>query len=204
MRVTGVTREGKRRLRITVDEDYSFVLPEREAIGYDLDRVDQEIPEEVWADLRGRLRLLALERSGRLLQGGDYSVRRLSQKLLGAGIPQDIAQGVVGELLDAHYLDDERMAQTYVRLHLQDRSVSRIRMDLQKKGISAEVADAALAEFEGEQEEAQQDQILRLLRKRHYSADLPYEERSKIMAFLCRRGYGMGQIRRAMEEMDGE
>ena len=111
-------------------------------------------------------------------------------------------EDAVDKLHRAGYLDDRRYARSYVRSHLQDRSRLRITRDLTERGISGTDIEEAFAEVGREEdiEEAQKEQVLRLLRKRGFDPDrATYEERQKTMAFLHRKGYPADLIRRAAE-----
>ena len=49
-------------------------------------------------------------------------------------------------------------------------------------------------------EDVEQEQIRKLLVKKHYDKDMEFKDKQKIMAFLLRRGYSMDSVRRAMDE----
>lgn len=144
-----------------------------------------------------------MQRCGTLLGARDYSSRRLKEKLEDAGYPPSIIAECLEKLMEAHYLDDRRYAQAYVRAHLQDRSLLRIRRGLMERGIEEEYIEEALEAVgaETDPEEAQLGQIRRYLQKRCYDpVQADYAHRQKAMAALHRRGYAPELIRRAMEE----
>ena len=195
-------RGGALRVRVTPEEGEAFVISGRRASGLGL-RPGDELAPETYAEIMQSLRTACLQRCGTLLGSRDYPVHRLRTKLQDAGYPSSIIEDCIGKLREAHYLDDARYAQTYLRSHLADRSLLRIRHDLMERGISEELIERAVAEIseETDPEEAQLDQIRRLLQKRGYDpAEADYAARQKIMAFLQRKGYGTGLIRRAMAE----
>lgn len=148
------------------------------------------------------LRKDALQRCGALLASRDYSEKKLREKLGGDGYPADVIDGVIQELKDAHYVDDARIAGQYVRLHLTDRSMERIRQDLYRMGIDGETASDALREAgqENDLESAQEMQIRALLRKRRYPGeDADPGTKQKTMAFLYRKGYPADLIRHVLD-----
>lgn len=63
-------------------------------------------------------------------------------------------------------MDDLRYAEVYVRLHQAKKSRQRLTMDLFGKGIHRELIEQALEE---EYVSKEDDKILEILRKRHYS-----------------------------------
>jgi len=205
--IDGKASHGRRRgvtlrVRVTPEEGEAFVISVRRASGLGL-RPGDELPPDTYAEIMQSLRSACMQRCGTLLGSRDYPVHRLRTKLQDAGYPSSIIEDCIEKLQEAHYLDDARYAQTYLRSHLADRSLLRIRHDLLERGISEELIERAVTEIaeETDPEEAQLGQIRRLLQKRGYDpADADYAARQKIMAFLQRKGYGINLIRRAMEK----
>ncbi len=98
-----------------------------------------------------------------------------------------------------------RFAESYLQSHAGSRSRLRLRMDLLNKGISSDLADEILAEWEEENGsrifEEEVGQIRELLRKRHYdSAAANWQETQKTKAFLMRKGYSSEVIRAALRD----
>lgn len=192
------------RLRVTMQDGESFTIPERQALRLGLESgagMTQDVYEEIFSELRSS----CMRRCGALLGNRDYTVKRLRTKLEEAGFPPLIIEECIGKLIDAHYLDDRRYAQTYVRSHLSDRSRFRITQDLMGRGIAEYVIEEvfAAAGEETDPEEAQFRQIRHLLKKRGFvSVSSSFEMRQKTMAYLHRKGYEPDLIRRAMECRD--
>lgn len=163
----------------------------------------REINEEILEQAREQMRRNCLARSGSILQNRDYSRKRLGDKLRGYGYPSGLVDETLDSLQDAGYLDDERLAQTYVRYHLEDRSLRRIRTDLERRGISSDVIDAAVEkvrdEMTGGFDTAEEEQIRRLLQKRHFDAETAdWNEKQKAGAYLYRKGYSIQTIERIL------
>lgn len=192
------------RLRVTMQDGESFTIPERQALRLGLESgagMTQDVYEEILSELRSS----CMRRCGALLGNRDYTVKRLRTKLEEAGFPPLIIEECIGKLIDAHYLDDRRYAQSYVRSHLSDRSRFRITQDLMGRGIAEYVIEEAFAVAgeETDPEEAQFRQIRHLLKKRGFSSvSSSFEMRQKTMAYLHRKGYESDLIRRAMECRD--
>lgn len=186
------------RVRVTMEDGDSFVISSPDASRLGLEE-GGELAEEIYAGLFESLRTACMRKCGRLLGSRDYSVKRLREKLCDAGFPAAVIDEAVEKLERAGYLNDIRFAQSYVRSHMRDRSRLRIMRDLAGKGISETVIEDALAAVGEEEniEDAQREQVIRLLKKRGFdneSAD--YKERQKTMAFLRRKGYPTELIRR--------
>ncbi len=195
-------RGGALRVRVTPEEGEAFVISGRRASRLGL-RPGDELAQETYAEIMQSLRSACLQRCGTLLGSRDYPVHRLRTKLQDAGYPPSIIEDCIEKLQEAHYLDDARYAQTYLRSHLADRSLLRIRHDLMERGIPEEEIERAVEEIseETDPEEVQLARIRRLLQKRGYDpAQTDYTARQKTVAFLRRKGYGMELIRRAMAE----
>jgi regulatory protein len=175
--------------------------------------MNRKKPEEVTDP--EELRSMVLRKCGELLKSQDYSEQRLRMKLRTAGFPEDTVTMAVEAMKDAHYIDDRRYAENYVKYHLRDRSRRRIEQDLQERGIAEDIIEEAFqAVTENAVEktdtengvsaadEAEIEQICKLLRKKQFDlAAAGWEERQKIMAFLYRKGYTQENIRRGMESL---
>lgn len=188
------------RVRVTPEEGESFVISGRRASRLGL-KAGGELSSGVYAEIMKTLRSSCMQRCGTLLGSRDYPELRLRTKLQEAGYPPSIIEECIGKLTEAHYLDDRRYAQVYVRSHLNDRSRLRIRHDLTERGIAEQLIDEAFEEIaeEMDPDEAQIAQILRILQKRHFDLEqADYALKQKTMAFLHRKGYEPELIRRAM------
>ena len=201
MLITAMTKAGRTKTRITIDEDLSMVLSDRVISIYDFHE-NKEIPEEILENLLAQLRQDAVRKCGDLLSRSDYSEKGLRDKLLQAGYPDIVADETIHRMKEAHYVDDRRMAESYIRYHAKDRSLLRIRMDLQKRGIREDLIRELIEEAEetmGEEIRGlEQEQIRAYMRRKHYdpeAADLA--ARQKMTAFLLRKGYTQEAVRRA-------
>ena len=199
MIITSRIPKGKTRCTITTDGGESFTVSVRDARLYGLEE-GAEISASVLSLIREQLRKEILRESGSLLGGRDYTEKRLTEKLLERDYPEDLVQEAVQSLKEARYLDDRRFAEQYLSAHLSDRSIARIRQDLAQRGVDNKLIDEAVSACSVEEiQEEELAQIRQLLKKRHYdpeSAD--YAEQQKTAAFLYRRGFDAGLIRKAM------
>ncbi len=199
MIITSRIPKGKTRCTIMTDGGESFTVSVRDARLYGLEE-GAEISASVLSLIREQLRKEILHESGILLGGRDYTEKRLTEKLLERDYPEDLVQEAVQSLKEARYLDDRRFAEQYLSAHLSDRSIARIRQDLAQRGVDNKLIDEAVSACSVEEiQEEELAQIRQLLKKRHYdpeSAD--YAEQQKTAAFLYRRGFDAGLIRKAM------
>lgn len=217
MEIYAIRKLSKHRYEVESDED-SFVLSSRDLdelglhpmeINEDEGGEPLQIAPQLAQRIREVLRLAAVRKCGELLKLQDYTEKRLRERLLHAGIPGDAADAAIQEMKDAHYLDDDRFAQTYIRYHLRDRSQERIRQDLRIRGVGEETAESAFAavlrdEGENELREREKAQIRMLLTKRNFDPASDWNEQQKQKAYLFRKGYPMELIREVMKEAANE
>ena len=91
-----------------------------------------------------------------------------------------------------HYLDDERYARAFIRIHQEKRSKMRLKSDLLQRGISKDLIELCMGEefFCDEKE-----QIRSLLEKKNFSSDTAdRKEIEKMYRFLMRRGFRSSDI----------
>lgn len=204
MLVAHIDQISRNRQYISLENGDVLLLSRKDILFYQI-REGEEISEEVFRDAREQMRRECLVRSGSLLQSRDYSRKRLGDKLREYGYPPQLVEETLDSLQEAHYLDDERLAQTYVLYHMGDRSRRRIRMDLEKQGISPDLIDAVFekvqAEMPEESEDAEAQQMRLILRKRCFDAETAnWKELQKIKASLYRKGYSAELIERVLRE----
>lgn len=202
MLITAMTPKGKTKTRVEIDEDLALVLSNKEIAEYDI-REGEELPEETYVRILQNLRSRVLKKCGDLLRGGDYTGKRLHDKLVQNGYPEMIAEEAVEQMEEAGYVDDRRYTENYLRYHSEDKSRGRCRMDLMARGVSSELIDevmTALEQAEGREiMEREVEQIHTLMRKRHYNPDdESWEQEQQLRAYLMRKGYTSDVVRTAL------
>lgn len=132
------------------------------------------------------------QRAAKLLAARQRSVEELRERLLGGrGATPELVETVIERLREYGYLDDERFAQSYASIRVQQRPVGRQRLqrDLWLKKIDKETVDAALDQvFEQTPEE---ELIDRAIAKRIRLRGKPKtrEEARKLFDHLLRQGF---------------
>lgn len=111
--------------------------------------------------------------------------------LAGRGATSELVETVIERLREYGYLDDERFAQNYASLRIQQRPIGRQRLqrDLQLKKIDKQTVDDALNQVFEQTPEA--DLIDRAIAKRVRLRGLPKtrEEAKKLFDHLLRQGF---------------
>ena len=127
-----------------------------------------------------------------MLAAKQRSVEELRERLLaGRGATSELVETVIERLREYGYLDDERFAQSYASLRIQQRPIGRQRLqrDLHLKKIDKQTVDAALDQvFEQTPED---DLIDRAIAKRVRLRGRPKtrEEAKKLFDHLLRQGF---------------
>lgn len=201
MKVTQIEEFTKSRVRITVDEEITFVLYKSEQHKFHI-RPDEEIEEtDLHTILEELLPKRARLRAMNLLKNREYTVKQLHDKLKQGGYPES----VIGDALDYvgsfRYTDDLRYAVNFIRNHQGDRSRRRIEQDLTGRGIERNLLEKAWAEWEEEGgSQNEQAMIQALLAKKGFdSQTADPKARQKMSAFLMRKGFSGEQVRRAVQ-----
>lgn len=190
----------KAKKKVCLSNGADFVLYNKEVRTYNLEE-GMEITEELYNQLLEEIYIpRATKRAMFLLEKMDRSEAQLRDKLHTAGYPTEAIDAAIEYVYKYHYLDDERLAKSYIRFYQDTRSRNRIKQDLMKKGISKDVIESSMEE---EYTNSQSELIRKLLQKRHYNPDeATYEERAKMYRFLMGRGFTSSDISKVMKGGD--
>ena len=145
------------------------------------------------------------KRAMHLLEKRDYSRKELRDKLIKGEYPEEIIEEIFSYLDAFHYLDDLRVAGTFIRNRKEQKSKRELEYLLKQKGISEEDICTAMAENyvteSGESQEALA--IQKCLQKYHVTEEqietLSYEEKQKLAAKLYRKGFAGDKIRNILQ-----
>lgn len=201
MQITGIIPLDKKRSRVYIDEEFAFVLYKGELRklgineGEDLDEETYREISEVLLPKRAKLRAM------NLLKSRTYTEKQLRDKLRDGEYPKEIIDAAIEYVSSYNYINDQRYAEEYIRIHASDKSRTRMKQDLIKKGIGSGTIEAAFEMCEEEGFGADElAQALKLLEKRGYTGldGIDPKEWNKHYAFLARRGYSSEIIRKAM------
>lgn len=138
----------------------------------------------------------------RLLAGRDYTVAALARKLEQRGHPPEQAAEAVARLVAERFLDDHRYGERLIaQCRASGRYVGyRLRQELKRRGVPAEVAAELLAD---PPENGEELALARHLIDRRYAGFDPAtsddRDRRRVIGFLQRRGFGAGVIRQLLD-----
>ena len=129
-----------------------------------------------------------------LLVRRDFCCSELLQTLVAQGFESATAQGVLAQLVERGYVNDERYATHFVSYRA-ERGFGplRIRRDLEQLGVDAELIQTALASPDWAQ-------LARELRIRRFGLAVPkhWPEKAREARFLQYRGFSTDHIRSAL------
>ena len=200
MTVTQIEAVTGTKSAIWIDGEFAFVLYKGELRKYGI-KLDEFISEVIYNEIvheilpkRAKLRCM------NLLKERGYTRRQLLDKLKQARYPETVIEEALSYVESFGYVNDDAFARSYVEDQLGKRSIRRIEEDLARKGIDRSVIEDAInrvQERDGAPDET--EMIRELLQKKHYDPEnSDYKEKSKIQAFLYRKGFSPESIRRAM------
>ena len=202
MTVTQIIPIDKKRSRIWLDEEFAFVLYKGELRQFKIEEGGNLSEKDYRTIMEEILPKRAKLRAMNLLKSRNYSVKQLENKLSEGFYPGSIIDIAIEYVSSYGYLDDLRIAEEYVRIHLEDKTKLRIKQDLSKKGISSEDIERAFMNMREEgfcQDEL--SQAKKLLSKRGYDPENPPErkELARLYAYLCRKGFSSETVKAALD-----
>lgn len=142
----------------------------------------------------------------------NYALRRLSmQAMLSAAlakalkerlVPERVIEGVIKELIELRFLNDEEWTASFVRSQAARKMGPRaIAQKLFHKGVKGKELEKALEHSWGMDE--QKSLIRGLLQKKYAKRNLEdYKERQKVVAALVRKGFEFSAILESIKEND--
>lgn len=151
------------------------------------------------------LLLKGKKRALRLLERKDYSRKELKERLIKDGYSTELVEQIIDYVDSFHYLDDVRMAGSFIRSRKEYKSKRELEYLLKQKGISEEEISQALEENYRNEDGISQEEIAirRQLNKYHVDEaaleEMTYEEKQKVAAKLYRKGFKQESIRKLLQ-----
>ena len=162
------------------------------------------IGEENMEQESKELLLKGKKRALRLLERKDYSRKELMDKLKKDGYSEELLEKIMEYVDSYHYLDDVRVAGSYIRGRMGYKSKRELEYMLKQKGISEEEIELAMADNYKNEDGIPQEEVAlyKQLQKYHITEDslqeLSFEEKQKIAARLFRKGFAADQIKKVL------
>lgn len=199
MIVTRMESVNRTKVRVTVDDEVSWVMPASQAETLELYE-GRELSEEDYARLYETCILRpAKEKALSMLERRDYTWRELYERLTLQGFPKEAVHKALDYVQSYHYIDDERYARNYLLYHSTGKSRKMVAQTLAAKGIDPQIVETCLEEWE----DSDLENIRRLYTgKFSGETDLTPEKRRKILNYFLRKGYQYGDVLSVIKEFD--
>ncbi len=187
--------KSEHRINIYIDDEFAFSLDLAQVVDYKLkigkSLSEQEIRELKKASNFGKLYQRTLEwvlsRPHSVRETRDYLKKKQFEKPE-YGITDEDIEAVIGRLIAKSYLDDVKFTEYYLENRFQKKGISgkRLKLELQKKGISPETIEQVFAKNPRDETE----EIKKIIsRKRSRYSD------EQMMKYLMRQGFNFDLIK---------
>lgn len=200
MTITEVRTTKRGRISVYVDGEYLFAVEEEswQLSGLRVNgEVDEQQLNELLADSN---RIKAKQRALNMLSLRDYSSGVLKERLA-AKTDSRSAESAVERMKELGFVDDERYAERFAEelCEIKLFGKRRIRLELQKKKIPAEIIGNVLEQLDDDEA----SRALLLLRKKFGRIESEADSK-RAFSLLERSGYGYHDIRTALREAGEE
>lgn len=191
MTITDIMDFDKKRSKIYIDEQFSFVLYKGELRLYHISEGREITQSDYDAIMHTLLPKRAKQRAMNLLKAREYTEKKLRDKLYEGGYPEEVIEQAIDYVKSYHYIDDERYARQYAQSRLESKSRRGIEFELMQKGIDKQIISRAFAGLEEEGFQSDETAMIeQLLWKRGYDKETAtMQEKQKTYAFLARKGF---------------
>lgn len=144
----------------------------------------------------------AYTRAAALCSRSEHAISDIYAKLLGWGLPQSQARGIIDRLVSENFINEQRYAHAYAHDKHQYNGWGRVKIayQLRAKGICQQDIDDAMQDIN---DEGYRETLLKLLRGkwREVSSREPQLARAAMLRFAAGRGYEPNLIYNAVDEV---
>lgn len=195
----------KDKIHIYIDGEYLLTVDEIFWFSCGLVSGDEINEEELTAFEEAAGSRRAFNSALNSLDYRDHSEKEIRAKLLRKH-DADYVDEAVEKLIELDLVNDERYAENYARELFERKKFGkmRIKSELRTKGISADIANAAVEELFEEEEPDNVQRIVDIIGKRYYNRMNDEVGRKKVFSALQRMGYSFSDIREAMSEFSDD
>lgn len=195
----------KDKIHIYIDGEYLLTVDEIFWFSCGLVSGDEINEEELTAFEEAAGSRRAFNSALNSLDYRDHSEKEIRAKLLRKH-DADYVDEAVEKLIELDLVNDERYAENYARELFERKKFGkmRIKSELRAKGISTDIANAAVEELFEEEEPDNVQRIVDIIGKRYYNRMNDEVRRKKVFSALQRMGYSFSDIREAMSEFSDD
>ena len=190
MRITRIEPVTKTKYRVSVDEQFAFVVYKGELSRFHL-KEECELTEDTYAKIKEVLLKRAKLRAMHLLNDMARTESQLRDKLKLGGYPSEITEAAITYVKSFGYINDEEYVRRYMEYKSGSKSKIQIKMDLRKKGITAETLERVFEEYEYEEDDILEEQVKKRIRQK---GSVTKENFQKYYGYFARKGFNSGKI----------
>lgn len=125
----------------------------------------------------------------------EHTRRELARKLVPYATETDDLDALLDDLVTQGWLSDERAADSLVHRLGVKQGVQRVRQALRDKGVSPDVAQAALASLQS----TERERAVAVWRRKFGQVPADAKERARQLRFLMARGFDAGLVRQVVD-----
>jgi regulatory protein len=197
MLITKLEEIEKGKIKVFIDEEYQFLLFQKEVKEYHLKENDL-ISETLVNDIiENVIKRRAKQKALALLKVMDRTEQELIYKLKQAHFTDTIIEAAIYYVKTYHYIDDSRYAANYIRAKMNSKSKRQLQTELIKKGIEKEIMEKAFLDEYNDEDSA----IQKAIQKKNVDImSLSKEEKLKLSSYLYRKGFKLDLIRKYVGE----
>jgi regulatory protein len=201
MIITALEELEQKKVKVFIDGEYAFLLYQKDIGRYKLcvgEEIGSALYDEIMEDTVSRR---AKQKTLSLLKFMDRTEKELCRKLSEAGYTQEVIDEAIAYVSSYGYLNDERLASSYVRSRMNSKSKMVIKAELLQKGVDGDIIEKVFLEEYGEEEETdgELNAIRKAIARKTKAPDsLSYEEKQKLIASLYRKGFEIGKIKKIL------
>lgn len=139
---------------------------------------------------------------GRAIKYIMYKMRtgkEVYDKLLELEFNEDVINQVIFDLEQLEYINDDEYTKKFIESNKKSKKISKsmIKLKLKNKGIDNEIVEKYLEELNFNDFEA----IEKLLVKKKFNNELPFEEKNKIIAYCVRKGFSLEEVLKVIKDI---
>lgn len=190
-------KKNKELVSVFIDSQYAFSMPEEDYLRLGLYEKNEISEEELSFIKKEVLFKNARSKAVKYLSFKLLSEKELFLKLQSKGFDEEIIRNVLDELKAMGYINDKIYAQKFVfeRSKLKPKSKKMLKFELINKGISEEIIEEVLDNFEYDENTIME----RLIKKKFGKYDISEPQiEVKVISFLMHRGFSLEAIKHCL------
>lgn len=202
MIITRIEEVKKFKFKVYIDEEYSFTLYAKDINQYQLEE-NKELSSLIYDKLMNDVVLFrAKQKALAILKFMDRTEQELRRKLKEADYIDEIIDRAIDYVNQYGYLNDERLAEAYIKSRMKTKSKLMLRTELIQKGIDRDIINQVINQEYDDFEEEDPELIAiqkAISKKTKAPEELSPEEKQKLLLSLYRKGFDLDKIKQILQ-----